>query len=143
MPGAPEPARITATATAGASGTGSSRRVAGGNQRRMANTSYWGSPASQQLGHNLRRADGDTPNPQATPGAFLRTEGLGFRNEPASPSGQFHVVDAGERVAYEPGKGQNVGGAGAFVGPKDKLPPPNPNSGGASGQNGIRDSTTP
>lgn len=90
----------------------------------------------------MRRDDdgsSDAPRPWATPGAFLRTEGLGFRAEPGTPAGTTHEIQAGSRITYEEQKGlATTNHKGAFQGPRDT--PPNPNgwaSGQASGRNGI------
>jgi hypothetical protein len=75
-------------------------------------------------------------------GALIRTAGLGFIETPAEEP-RWHVVEAGDHVAMDEGRAQYLPGYSGFVGPKDKMPAPNPGFGGsatggtASGNNGI------
>lgn len=101
--------------------------------------------SSRRSSRPLRRAGEEQPPsgetaPTPVFGALLRTEGLGFRlSDPTSPP-RMHAVDAGERIALQDNKAVLLTNSpGAFTGPKDKLPAPNPVAGGgqASGRNAI------
>jgi len=95
--------------------------------------------------------DPPTPAPPApqepapyyyTPGALIRSEGLGYTTK-ATDDARTHVVEAGYKIGLEEDKALTLNPhRGAHYGPPDKLPPPNPGMGGdASGRNAITPNT--
>ena len=71
-----------------------------------------------------------TPAPWAVPGALIRTEGLGFTEGPGGPFSQL-TINAGDKVGAD-GARALENQPGLFRGPKDALPPPSPQAGGAA-----------
>jgi hypothetical protein len=73
-----------------------------------------------------------------TPGALIRTAGLGYTMTPANDA-HYANNDPGYAIVQDPSQTQVLNPfPGVHVGPADKLPPPNPGLGGnASGRNAI------
>lgn len=106
--------------------------------------------SGERIKRPLRRDDGpappappddEQPAPYARkPGALIRTEGLGYTIK-AADDARLHVIEAGDKIVQEPDKAANLGATGAHIGPPDKLPPPTPRTGSASGRNAITPNT--
>lgn len=135
---------------------GSPRGFSGGAYSpRRSQGSSWYSNYGQSRGLSRprvsRRVDGgegeggaETGNGRTylnTPGALIRTEGLGARVGPAEPARQ-HAVEGGSFVAGDSRYLQaQTNHQGLFVGPRDT--PPNPSPGwGVTGNNSITPNTT-
>jgi len=104
------------------------------------------------LSRGQRRAGSDPPaDPQPTdpapeyippydytPGALIRTAGLGYTTTPTNDA-HWQNQDLGYAIAQEEGRSWLLNPhVGAHYGPPDKLPPPNPGSmGAASGRTAI------
>jgi hypothetical protein len=81
----------------------------------------------------------DSPPPYLyTPGALIRTEGLGYDAVPANDA-RWQTTAPGYAIVQDPNQSILLNPfPGIRVGPADKLPPPNPwGSGRASGRNAI------
>jgi hypothetical protein len=85
----------------------------------------------------------DSPPPYLyTPGALIRTEGLGYDAVPTNDA-RWQTTAPGYAIAQDPNQSTLLNPfPGIRVGPADKLPPPNPwGSGRASGRNAITPNT--
>ena len=152
--------RQTAVSAAQAAESSQARPSSGGAA--FANHRGW-APSGKL--NRLRRADGDGSSAPAdggsgggtggsttpaeedngntwrnTPGALIRSEGMGFTwTQPAAPE-RLHTIESGNRVTYEESKGQNLTNhQGLMIGAKDTPPPPGGAFTGsvASGRNAI------
>jgi len=131
--------------------------------RTSAQTSFFSAPRAQsergpsrgfnsggirhQRSFGMRRADDPQPPAPApvyippydyTPGALIRTEGLGYKTTPTNDA-HWANNDLGYAIVIDPDKMLLLDPfPGAHIGPADKRPPPNPGVGGsASGRNAI------
>lgn len=120
--------------------------------RRSQNSSWFSGSGAPLSRSSTRRLDGDGDAPPAeapqgndrtylnTPGALIRTEGLGAKIGPGSPE-RVHEIEGGGRIAADERYTQNqTNQRGLFVGARDT--PPNPTGGTASGNNSITPNST-
>lgn len=128
---------------------------AGSHAPRRSHNGYWFSDyGSRSLPRTraVRGVEGEGAPPPAeapqgndrtylnTPGAFIRTEGLGYKVGPGGPE-RLHEIEGGGRVAADERYAQSLTThRGLFTGPRDTPPSTNP-GGTASGNNAITPNT--